>query len=115
MAKAKSVEPEVVENEVGIIEGKLSTSNELNALTVIPNLTYDAVIWDNKNLSLDSAASRAYMALKAGGIFIVEKCEELEMMLPVLMSMFDIQETKKGIYAGDDGIKKEVVVFVKEK
>lgn len=44
------------------------------------------------------------IALKVGGIFIVPKCADVDNLLPVILTMFEIKETDK-----------THVTFVKEK
>ncbi len=82
--------------EIGAFQ---STSEQLNAGGVVIQDTYDAVIWDNKNLPLEIAASRAFMALKTGGVFIVDIFPELDNMVPLLLTMFDsIYKVKQQAY-----------------
>lgn len=82
--------------EIGTFQ---STSEKLNAGGVVIQDTYDAVIWDNKNLPLEIAASRAFTALKTGGVFIVDIFPELDNMVPLLLTMFDsVYKVKQQAY-----------------
>ena len=87
-----------------VIPENAQTSNAINQYTVLPVAEFDCVLWDNKNLPLDVVAARAYTALKVGGIFIVPKCADVDNLLPVILTMFEIKETDK-----------THVTFVKEK
>lgn len=109
--KSTSIEEEVPKEEVVIDESPLiipknsSTSSELNLKTAVPSNVYDCVVWDSNNIPLDVAASRAYIALKIGGIFIVDKKHpSVSVLLDVLLALFEVQDSK-----GDN------MIFVKER
>lgn len=87
-----------------VVPENAQTSDAINQYTVLPVAEFDCVLWDNKNLPLDVVAARAYTALKVGGIFIVPKCADVDNLLPVILTMFEIKETDK-----------THVTFVKEK
>lgn len=85
--------------------GRSTTSDALNGKPTIPHDAYDCVIWDSNNTPIDVAVSKAYTALKTGGLFLVPKGnKDAESAIGLITALFGI---------GNEKIK-EYAVFVKE-